>query len=56
MAFRTSRQALDRAASLLEARRRDFLGPMEHAPSSPLAASLYFKDTGGNFLELCAAR
>jgi catechol-2,3-dioxygenase len=56
LAFRTSRPALDQAAARLETHRRDCLGPMEHPASSPLEASLYFKDTGGNFLELCAPR
>ena len=56
MALRCNRAELDRAAARLEAQRRDFLGPMEHQADSPIAASLYFKDTGGNFLELAAAR
>jgi catechol-2,3-dioxygenase len=56
LAFRCARPVLDQAAARLEAHGRDFLGPMEHPASSPLEASLYFKDTGGNFLELCAPR
>jgi catechol-2,3-dioxygenase len=56
IALKTSRAALDRAASRLEAHKRPFLGPLLHPDSAPLEASLYFKDTGGNFLELCALR
>lgn len=30
-------------------------GPVRHGGSAPVAASLYVKDPGGNFLEFCAA-
>ncbi|MFM2128630.1 MAG: hypothetical protein RL477_176, partial [Pseudomonadota bacterium] len=50
------RAALDGAAERLAAARRPFRGPVEHGAASPVAASLYFKDTGGNFIELCALR
>jgi catechol 2,3-dioxygenase-like lactoylglutathione lyase family enzyme len=53
----TSRDRLDGAARLLASHRRSFEGPVIHPQSVPLVeASLYFKDSGGNFLELCVAR
>ncbi len=48
-----SRAGLDRAAERLALVGRAFEGPVDHPPSAPLAASLYFKDTGGNFIEIC---
>lgn len=51
-----SRASLDGAARLLASHGRAFEGPVAHAPTSPIEASLYFKDTGGNFLELCVPR
>lgn len=55
-AFTTSRAGLDRVAELLQMRRRPCSGPIEHPISSPLEASLYCKDTSGNFLEFCVPR
>lgn len=54
--FRAGRRALDETAKLLKERRSPVRGPMEHPASIPVAASLYFKDPGGNFLELCVPR
>ena len=56
VAFRTSRHVLDDAAKLLEENRQPFQGPMDHAASAPIQSSLYFKDPGGNFLELAVPR
>jgi catechol 2,3-dioxygenase-like lactoylglutathione lyase family enzyme len=35
---------------------RDVDGPVAHGTGSPLAASAYLKDPGGNFLEFCVPR
>ena len=51
-----NRAALDGAARALAAHQRPYQGPVAHPDSSPFEASLYFKDLGGNFLELCVAR
>lgn len=48
-----SRAELDRAAERLALVGRAFEGPVDHPASAPLTASLYFKDTGGNFIEIC---
>jgi catechol-2,3-dioxygenase len=55
-AFFTSRSQLDRVAALLDARGHPYEGPVDHPPSVPLSASLYFRDLSGNFLELCTPR
>jgi len=55
-AFITSRAGLDRLAEVLQSRHRPCTGPIEHPSSSSLAASLYCKDTSGNFLEFCVPR
>jgi catechol 2,3-dioxygenase-like lactoylglutathione lyase family enzyme len=54
--FSASRAVLDAAAALLQRRKWAFEGPVTHPKTVPLAASLYFKDPGGNFLELCTPR
>ena len=51
-----SRRALEETLRLLEARRLPFHGPVEHPASSPIARSVYVRDPGANFLELCVAR
>ena len=51
-----NRAGLDSAARLLASHGRKSEGPVAHPQSSPIEASLYFKDTGGNFLELCVPR
>lgn len=35
---------------------RDCEGPVTHAKNSPISASVYVKDAGANFLELCVIR
>jgi catechol-2,3-dioxygenase len=50
------RDVLDAAARRLAFHRRPFEGPVAHPSSAPIEASLYFKDPGGNFLELCVTR
>lgn len=56
IAFRASRRVLDETAKLLNEHGFHFSGPIDHSSSSPILASLYFKDPGGNFLELSMAR
>ena len=51
-----SRTMLDETVKLLEERRVPVHGPVEHPASSPIAASVYVKDPGANFLELCVPR
>jgi catechol-2,3-dioxygenase len=54
--LRVSRSKLAEALKLLEERRFPFQGPVEHPVSSPIAVSVYVKDPGANFLELCVPR
>jgi catechol 2,3-dioxygenase-like lactoylglutathione lyase family enzyme len=54
--MRTDRAALERTAGLLADHRIPIRGPVVHANSSPIAASLYVRDPSGNFLEICAPR
>jgi catechol 2,3-dioxygenase-like lactoylglutathione lyase family enzyme len=55
-ALRTSRKGLDAVASFFGEHGRTVEGPVEHDRTSPIAASVYVKDPGGNFLEFCALR
>lgn len=56
IALRTEAGGLEAAAELLTRARKSFHGPLSHPSSAPIAASLYFKDSGGNFLELAVPR
>jgi catechol 2,3-dioxygenase-like lactoylglutathione lyase family enzyme len=57
IAFAASRDELARAAKLLAATGRVVVeGPVVHPASSVLEASVYFRDPGGNFIELCTPR
>lgn len=56
IAFAAPRAELDRAAKMVAATGRACEGPVVHPQSSGLEASVYFRDTGGNFVELCAPR
>ncbi len=49
-----SRATLDAAAAALDAAGCPYQGPIAHPASTPFSASLYFKDPGGNFLEIYA--
>lgn len=53
-AYWTDRATLDRVAATLAQTRVAVLGPVQHPSNSPIAASLYFRDPCGNFIELCA--
>ena len=52
-AYWTDRATLDRTAAVLSKTRNAVLGPEQHPAKSPIAASLYFRDPCGNFIELC---
>ncbi len=54
--FRASREVIDETVKLLAHHRFPFQGPIEHPARGPIAASLYFKDPGGNFLEFTVPR
>jgi catechol 2,3-dioxygenase-like lactoylglutathione lyase family enzyme len=54
--FRAGREGMNQTAELLRATRTPIKGPVEHPDSAPLAASLYVRDPGGNFLEICVPR
>src|SRR5262245_5037120 len=54
--FRTDRGRLDEIAKLLTERHFPVHGPIEYPVSSPIAASLYIRDPGANFLELSVLR
>lgn len=56
IALAVPRGELDRVAKLVAVTGRAVEGPVEHATSSPIEASVYFRDTGGNFVELCTLR
>jgi catechol 2,3-dioxygenase-like lactoylglutathione lyase family enzyme len=53
---RTSRAVLEKTATLLAETRSPAEGPVEHPSGSPIALSLYVRDPGGNFIELCVLR
>ncbi len=55
-AFRVSREAFPAVIERLRARGVPFEGPVEHPAHGPLGESIYFKDPGGNFLEVCWRR
>jgi catechol-2,3-dioxygenase len=52
----TTEDGLKQAVEHLRAQGRDCTGPISHGKSSPISASVYVKDPGANFLELCAIR
>ena len=51
--FWTDRATLDRVAAMFEGTHIALSGPVQHASSSPISASLYLRDPCGNFIELC---
>ena len=53
IAYWTDRATLDRVAALLSDGKIVAQGPVQHPAHSPIAASLYFRDPCGNFIELC---
>jgi catechol 2,3-dioxygenase-like lactoylglutathione lyase family enzyme len=54
--LRACRQFLDQTAQRLATTRTPSKGPVEHHEAAPIAASLYVRDPGGNFLEIGVPR
>ena len=54
--FRLSRGAFGELIERLQVNEIPFEGPVTHPDNSPLGESVYFKDPGGNFLEVCWRR
>ncbi len=55
-AFIVSATGIEAAASRLGDAGWLFEGPVSHAPGLPISASIYFRDPGGNFIELAVSR
>jgi catechol 2,3-dioxygenase-like lactoylglutathione lyase family enzyme len=51
-----ARQVIEHTAQQLAATRTPIIGPLEHPAPAPMAAALYVRDPGGNFLEICVPR
>jgi hypothetical protein len=54
--LRANRNELNEIAKLLTERRFPVHGPIEHPVPSTIAASLYIRDPGANFVELSVLR
>jgi len=54
--FRLSQSAFGTIIDRLKTYEVPFEGPVMHPENSPVAESVYFKDPGGNFLEVCWRR
>jgi catechol-2,3-dioxygenase len=54
--FRLSRGAFGQLVDRLRLHEVPFEGPIAHPDRSPLGESVYFKDPGGNFYEVCWRR
>ncbi len=54
--FRLGRDAFGQLIERLKLYEVPFEGPVVHPEQSPLGESVYFKDPGGNFLEVCWRR
>jgi catechol 2,3-dioxygenase-like lactoylglutathione lyase family enzyme len=54
--LRAGREVIGQTAQRLAATRTPIQGPVEHPGPAPIAASLYIRDPGGNFLEICVPR
>jgi catechol-2,3-dioxygenase len=55
-AFYVAREAFPAVIERLKARGVPFEGPVQHPEHGPFGESVYFKDPGGNFLEVCWRR
>ena len=55
-AFHVDRAAFPHVIERLQARGVPFEGPVAHPERGPLGESVYFKDPGGNFVEVCWRR
>ena len=56
IAITVSREQMEKAVEVFRSYKVPFEGPVDHAPPSPIASSLYTKDPSSNFLELCCPR
>ena len=54
--FAVPRQRFDEIVGRLREHEVGFDGPVEHPARGPLGQSVYLKDPGGNFLEICWRR
>jgi catechol-2,3-dioxygenase len=55
-AFHVTQDAFPAVVERLRARGVPFEGPIVHPEHGPLGESVYFKDPGGNFIEVCWRR
>jgi catechol-2,3-dioxygenase len=54
--FYVEREAFPGVLDRLRSRGVPFEGPIEHPENGPFGESVYFKDPGGNFIEVCWRR
>lgn len=54
--FAVPHQRFDEIVDRLEQHEVAFEGPVDHPQAGPLGQSVYLKDPGGNFLEICWRR
>ncbi len=54
--LRCGRAAFHRLVKVLAENHAPLQGPVEHPLTTPIAASLYVKDPGANFLEICVSK
>ena len=54
--FAVARERFDEALRELEAHGVSYEGPVTHPEAGPIGQSIYFRDPGGNFFELCWRR
>jgi hypothetical protein len=55
-AFSLPRERFEQALEHLKRLKIPFEGPVTHPEAGPLGQSVYFKDVGGNFYEICWRR
>jgi hypothetical protein len=55
-AWAVSRSEFQEALRHLEEHGVEFAGPVDHPEHGPLGQSIYFRDPGGNFFEICWRR
>ncbi len=55
-AWAVSRAKFQEAIEHLEAHGVEYEGPIDHPENGPLGQSIYFRDAGGNFFEICWRR
>jgi hypothetical protein len=55
-AWAVSHSRFQEALKYLEEQGVEFEGPVDHPENGPLGQSIYFRDVGGNFFEICWRR